>query len=210
VESARIRPEYQREPKELARVALERGNLTGLEVLRIAAWKSARGLAALTLNTEAEFEAVTGSAIQTIAQLSGRSALESAADNEYWDEWREVAGNAAGEWRKTGLMKLRGIDYPMASAILAIIDPEVWPVLDRWACLTVFGPTAISGRQLRRPFRTKTAYAAYARHLVLHGKEAWPHAETIHDLDQLAMNASISNNALAPAGLPRKWTYATL
>jgi hypothetical protein len=208
--SPRKRPKYQEEPKALAHIAFERGYLSGLEVLRIAAWKSARGLAPLTLNSESDFQAVTGSAIQAIAQMRGRSALKHADDDDYWAEWTEVAGNAAGVWRNSGLMKLQGIDYPMASAILAILDPEVWPVLDRWACLTVFGPSAVTGRQLPSRLRTKVAYAAYARHLVTQGRASWPNAEAIHDLDQLAMSASISTNTIAPTGLPRGWTYGTL
>lgn len=190
----------------MAEPALERGYFLGLEILRIGAWKSARGLALLTLNTEEDFRSVTGGAIRAIAQLRNRTALDNANDDEYWAEWMEVAGQAAGVSQESGLMKLQGIDYPMASAILAILDPDVWPVLDRWACSTVFGPDAVPGKQqLPARLRRKAKYAVYARHLVTQGHRCWPNAETIHDLDQIAMAASM------PAGrLPEGWRFAEL
>ena len=204
MQSPRRRPKYQMEPKELASGAFERGYLSGLEVLRIAAWKNARGLASLTLNSESDFRATTGSAIRAISQLRGRSALMHANDEDYWAEWTEVAGMAAGEKGVTGLMKLEGIDYPMATGILAILDPETWPVLDIWACLTVFGPDDLTGRQLPRRFRTKAAYSAYARHLATQGKTSWA-ASSDHSQTRSARIGGIDLNEYFCTGRPSRW-----
>ena len=38
---------------------------------------------------------------------------------------------------RSGLLGLEGVGYPMATAILDILDPGVWPVMDRWAVMTV-------------------------------------------------------------------------
>ena len=40
-----------------------------------------------------------------------------------------------------------GVGYPMATAILDILDPDVWPVIDQWAVQTVSEPsrTALYG-----------------------------------------------------------------
>ena len=49
----------------------------------------------------------------------------------------------------------------MATAILDILDPDVWPVLDKWAAMTVFGEIPSRYCAVR--------YAAYARHLATEG-----------------------------------------
>ncbi len=62
-------------------------------------------------------------------------------------EWRNAANWAIG-WEAyngepaSGLLALQGVGYPMASAILDILDPDVWPVIDKWAVQTVFGKDA--------------------------------------------------------------------
>jgi hypothetical protein len=199
----RMRHAYEREPTDLAEVARSRGYMSGLEVLRIGAWIGTRSLASVTLNAESAFEDVTGSAIQAINGLNGLNglpAIDHATDDGYWAEWMRVASNAAGEWGKSGLMSLQGVDYPMASGVLAILDPKVWPVFDAKACHTIFGPKVDPARIPRR-LRNETIYAAYARHLAVYGTRAWPNADTIHALDQCATAAS------SP---PDGWSYAAL
>jgi hypothetical protein len=104
-----------------------------------------------------------------------------------------VIGTKRGE---TGLLALAGVGYPMATAILDILDPEVWPVMDRWATHTVFG------RRLRRYGAAE--YAAYTRHLATVGHACWPDKPSIHSLDEVAMDTSRRSTPL-PAG----WSYAT-
>src|SRR5712692_9646955 len=54
---------------------------------------------------------------------------------------------------------LEGVGYPMATAILDILDPGVWPVMDRWAVITVFGTRPAATRGLApggsTPMRTR-------------------------------------------------------
>jgi hypothetical protein len=185
----RLRHAYEREPTDLAAVARSRGYMLGLEVLRIGAWIGTRNLPSVTLNAESEFEDVTR-----------LPAIDHATDDGYWAEWMRVTSNAAGEWGKSGLMLLHGVDYPMASGILAILDPTVWPVFDSKACHTVFGPKVDAARIPRR-LRNETTYAAYARHLAVYGTRAWPNADTIHALDKCAMAAT---------NPPDGWIYAAL
>jgi len=45
------RPTYQTEPAALRELIWDQGSITALQMMRIAAWKSARGLASLTLNS---------------------------------------------------------------------------------------------------------------------------------------------------------------
>ena len=45
---------YQAEPKELVEEIMRRGHITPWELLKIVSWKSAKGVAWLSLNTEEE------------------------------------------------------------------------------------------------------------------------------------------------------------
>lgn len=84
----------------------------------------------------------------------------------------------------------------MATAILDILDPDVWPLLDKWAAMTVFGAA---------PSRYNAdRYAAYARHLSTEGARHW-NALSIHGLDEKAQLASMKSGRL-PAG----WRTAEL
>jgi hypothetical protein len=62
----------------------------------------------------------------------------------------------------------------MATAILDILDPDVWPVIDKWAAETVFGKTPSHYCAAR--------YAAYARHLAAEGTRCWGSGLSIHEL----------------------------
>ena len=52
----------------------------------------------------------------------------------------------------------------MATAILDILNPDVWLVIDRWAAQAVFGKVTSRYSAIR--------YAAYARHLATAGQDA--------------------------------------
>jgi len=100
-----------------------------LELFRVAAWKTGQGLGSLTTNAEAEIQDRTRAAINAIAPWRGRrvGVLTSEA---MWTDWRETARRAIGaKASKSGLLGLDGIGYPMATAILDVLDPGSGP---RW------------------------------------------------------------------------------
>lgn len=123
-------------------------------------------------------------------------------------EWRNAANWAIG-WEAyngepaSGLLALQGVGYPMASAILDILDPDVWPVIDKWAVQTVFGKDAKP-----KDWKHASAYVAYTRHLATKGAECWGSGLSIHQLDQRAQKASMHGGQLPPdwehAKLPRR------
>ena len=87
----------------------------------------------------------------------------------------------------------------MATALLSVLDPDLWPVMDRWAVLTVFeAPLA------RKAWQRGIAYEVYARRLATAGREAWGMDLNIHALDMAAMKASKEEN------LPPGWTRVSL
>jgi hypothetical protein len=83
----------------------------------------------------------------------------------------------------------------MATAILDILDPNVWPVIDIWAAKTVFGavPSCYCA----------ACYAAYAKHLAIEGARCWGADLLIHELDEKAQSASMRGQ------LPVGWRRAT-
>lgn len=190
------RPKYQTPPTWIGPRAWGQGHLTGLQVLRIAAWKNARSPALLTLLSEKKFHEVTAAAMEHMAPLRGRPAMGSRPD-DYWEEWGNAASWAMGTKDESGLLRLKGVGYPVASAILCILDPEVWPVIDKWSVRTVSG---VPGRPTR--WYGWKGYRAFARHLADEGPTFWPEAKTIHDLDQRAMNASKPGGEGVPPGFP--------
>lgn len=135
----RARPSYQHEPFHLREAIWSRGYMTALQMLRIAAWKSARGLALLTLNDEDLIRLRTADAFDAIRPWRAADVLNAPVD---WDAWREMVAHAVGSKQgQTGLLALEGVGYPMASAFLALLAPAAFPVIDRWAVHGVYGPT---------------------------------------------------------------------
>jgi hypothetical protein len=192
------RPEYQDRPCWIAEEAWNRGYIEAFELARIAAWKNARSVAAITVNRPKDIEVRTRAAISVIRPWRGRRAVALATDAD-WAGWQQAA-NAAVGWMSSagepssGLLSLKGVGYPMASAILDVLDPDVWPVMDKWAAKTVFGII---------PSRYCAArYAAYARHLAAEGARCWGAGLSIHDLDVKAQSASMNGGHL-PAGWRR-------
>lgn len=186
---------YQQRPGYIADAAWRRGYLTPLELFRVAAWKTGQGLGNLTLNTEDEIKRATRTAIDGIRPWKGEQVL-GLDDDARWDAWRRIANSVIGVKKdRIGLLALEGVGYPMATAILDILDREVWPVMDRWATLTVFG------QQLR--WYGAAAYTVYTRHLATVGHACWPDKPSIHSLDEVAMDTSRNNKPL-----PTGWTYA--
>ena len=191
----RKRPEYQKRPVEIAEKAWNRGYIRAFELARIAAWKSAQSVAGITVNKPEEIEACTRTTMAVIEPWKGKKATALGADAE-WDDWRQTANRAIGwvDRRKgtaSGLLSLKGVEYPMATAILDLLDPDVWPVLDKWASMTVFGEI---------PSRYSAArYTAYARHLATEGARHWNADLSIHGLDEKAQSASMKSGHL-PAG----------
>jgi hypothetical protein len=188
---------YHRRPDCVAEAAWRRGYMTPLELFRVAAWKTGLGLGNLTLNSEDRIKRATLSAINGIRPWKGERVL-GLDDDARWAAWRKTANAVIGVKKDgIGLLALDGVGYPMATAILDILDPELWPVMDRWATLTVFG----------RPLRWygAAAYVVYTRHLATVGHACWPDKPSIHSLDEMAMETSRRAKPL-PAG----WTYATI
>jgi hypothetical protein len=196
---------YQIRPSEIATLAWDRGYLKPLELLRIAAWKSGQGLGSLTVNTERDIESRTGASMECIQHWKGRRVV-ALTDQALWDERRETARRAIGvAATRKGLLGLEGVGYPMATAILDILDPDVWPVIDQWAVQTVFGTRPDGTLWPARQWQCAVAYEAYARHLATEGAKRWGSSYSIHQLDVEAMKASM------PSGtLPHGWTPAPL
>lgn len=196
---------YQRRPGEVAVSAWSRGHLTPLELLRVAAWKTGQGLGSLTTNTEEAIRQRTSDALGAIRPWRGEL-VTNLTSQVPWADWREAARLAIGDATAgSGLLGLDGVGYPMATAILAILEPTAWPVMDRWATLTIFGRNSAGSPWPNRRWQHASAYEAYARHLATHGAMAWGPDLSVHQLDQKAMNLARGREAL-----PLGWQYAEI
>jgi hypothetical protein len=175
------RPTYQTEPAALCELIWDQGSITALQMMRIAAWKSARGLASLTLNSEEAIRTWTESALSAIRPWRDADVLVQDVD---WIAWREAAAMAIGSKRKgTGLLALDGFGYPMASAFLALLAPSAFPVIDRWTVKALYG--AATGN-----FQRSLVYVHFAQTLASHAVR-FPWARTIHQVDQAVMAAAL-------------------
>lgn len=188
------RPLYQDEPTDLASGIFERGYITPWELFKIVTWKSAKGVAWLSLNDENEIISCTKETITGLKLWSGPdNILETEMTDELWDLWEVKAGELIGadeRWTSdrtaSGLLRLHGIGFPVATAILSLLKPGVFPVMDRWAVESIFGIG-----ESRRRWQTKAKYRAYAERLVNPEIVELRDLRTLRERDKAAMNRSM-------------------
>lgn len=192
---------YHKPPVEIRAAAWNRNYLTPLELFRIQAWKSGQGLGFLSLNSQDEIEEVTGEAMVTLEPWKNLDAFNF-TELGLWGDWRSSVSEAIGIEGLSGLLRLQGVGYPRATAVLTILDPSVWPVMDAFAVNAVFG--AIS----RFNWHRAVVYRAFAEHLATEGHRCWPELVNIHEVDQAAMNTS--DDEIGDVALPDDWTYASV
>ena len=186
-------PKFQDEPEELVAEIFSLGCITPWNLFKIVSWKSARGLAWLSLNTEEEIRFVTKELVDGLRQLpETANVLSKPMNEEDWNEWQRLAGELVGAVGKknvqpSGLLRLQGVGYPVATAVLGLLKPNVFPVMDRWAVETIFGDGA--GRKTWQ-WHTKAAYRRYTERLVNPECEFLDEIKTLRKRDIAAMNAS--------------------
>ncbi|MCG3772889.1 MAG: hypothetical protein JW384_04113 [Nitrosomonadaceae bacterium] len=186
--------DYQEEPKELRTGIMKRGNITPWELFKIVTWKSAKGVAWLSLNTEEEIVTCTKETVSGLESWFGPSdILAEEMDDTLWSEWEAKAGELIGADKghaaggvATGLLRLHGVGYPVATAILGLFKPEVFPVMDKWAVETIFGNGAS-----RKRWQTKAQYRAYTQLLVKPEIEQLRVFKTLRERDKAAMNIAM-------------------
>ena len=192
----KVKPGFQTEPAELRTVILDRGHIEPWELLRICAWKSAKGLAWLTLNTEDEIRNYTREAITALKASGGPTDVLNGNLNEAdWDAWETKAGELVGADTKhggpSGLLRLHGVGYPVATAILGFLAPTTFPVMDKWAVETIFG----SGASKKR-WQRKAVYRAFAQRLVNPNCAALEAISSLRDRDKAAMEAAMAGKKI--------------
>ena len=179
------RPKYQREPVELRDLIWTRGLIEPWELLQICAWKSAKGLAPISLNDEAIIRDTTAKVCEVLRPMRELDVLAGEPD---WRRWEQGVGRAIGsKVNGTGLLGLAGIGYAMSTAILCILNPSAFPVLDRWAILGVYG--GVDKRSMLF-YEHAARYCEYAQDLASRSREA-TNAKNIHEVDQHFMRAGM-------------------
>jgi hypothetical protein len=190
----RKRPPFQAEPTDLVDEIMRRGHITPWELLRIVSWKSAKGVAWLSLNSEADIEVITHEAVDALKGWRGpQDVISAKMTSEEWDRWQSDAAQIIGsdksrtkDGNSTGLLRLHGVGYPVATAILAVLKPTVFPVMDRWAVATIF-----EDGSSRRKWQRSAVYRAFTERLVNPECPALELIATLRERDKAAMNASM-------------------
>jgi hypothetical protein len=157
------------------------------QLMRIVAWKSAGALAELTLNDENDILIRTRHAMVAILPFRGLNVVTQEVD---WRAWRDAAASAIGdEKRGTGLYGLRGVRYPVATAILATLLPDVFPVMDKFAVSSVFGVSLREGESAK--FHRADRYKEYCWRLVSSEVPGVREISSVHERDQFFMNLAM-------------------
>ena len=195
VNEGKKRPPFQVEPTDLVDEIMARGHIAPWELLRIVSWKSAKGVAWLSLNAEDDIEVITREAVDALNGWRGPQDVISAKMTfEDWDNWQADVAQIIGadksrtkDGNSIGLLRLHGVGYPVATAILALLKPKIFPVMDRWAVETIFEEGSS-----RRQWQRSAVYRAYAERLVNPDCPALERFTTLRERDKAAMNASMA------------------
>ena len=129
---------------ELRDPILDRGHVEAWELFRIVAWKSVKGSGWLSLNNPGEIVRTTRETLSCVAEGDGpRSLLKSRLTDAVWKKWedfvRTLIGADASHGGPTGLLRLSGVGYPVATAVLSILESGLFPMLDNWVVRVIFG-----------------------------------------------------------------------
>lgn len=192
VDGGKKRPPFQVEPTDLVDIIMARGHIAPWELLRIVSWKSAKGVAWLSLNTEEEIERFTRETVDALKGWRGpQDVIHAKMTSEDWDCWQSDVAQIIGadksrtkDGNSTGLLRLHGVGYPVATAILALLKPKIFPVMDRWAVEIIF-----ENGSSRKQWQRSAVYRAYAERLVNPDCPALERFTTLRERDKAAMNA---------------------
>ena len=178
---------YEDLPRDLSDRAWNRRYIEPWDLLRIAAWKSSRTPAFLSLEEPDRIVSITGTVLESLRPYRHAVAAEvlSGSVNER-DDFLNATKLAIGPpdgpkgGLGGGLCSLHGIRLRVATAVLATLNPAAWAVVDVWAVQTLFLPPAPQADRL-------DVYWQYLQRLA--DLQSGQYAEkTIHEVDLLAMN----------------------
>ena len=179
---------YQERPTELQQFLWLQGYADPLSLFRIIAWKSAKGLASATINPRGRIEEVTGEVINLLRPYEHQ--VSPPTGEAFWTATHDALVGSDG---RSGLFGLDGLRIPTASALLSILNPRIWPIIDRWAYSALFGVTPQSASQLIGWFNTYRDYAECLTTIL----PRYP-TKSIHELDQDAMSAGMRGEPFPP------------
>jgi hypothetical protein len=188
VSPMRSRPRYQERPSALRDKLWDQGHIDVLSLFRILAWKSAKGLASATTNEPGRIEELTRKALESL--LPYKNVQSPPTNDDFLAATHEALVGPDG---KSGLIRLDGLRIPTASAVLSILNPAAWPIIDRWAYSALLDVTPQRASQVIGWFKE---YRTYSERLTLL-LPRFP-GLSIHDLDQLAMNAGMRGEPFPP------------
>ncbi len=181
-----MRKRYQKYPFGVRKRSWAQGHVSAFDIIRISAWKSARLPADLSVNSPTLLETVTREAISHMADSQCALWQPLGNDNDnFWDRYEFLVRLVVGSDKEsTGLYALNGLQYPIASAILCVLDPHLFPVIDQHAVRAIYGRRARD--KDHKKWHCAHVYSHYARQLSTTIYDIYP-TYSIHKLDVQAM-----------------------
>ncbi|MEA2827734.1 MAG: hypothetical protein QOG43_2173 [Actinomycetota bacterium] len=186
----RLPKRYQEDmAPEVGKAMWRQGYIEPWELLRIAVWKSAIGGAALSVEEPDRIRSVTRSVLSILQPYRDATAAEKLSGavverEAFLEATRLAIGFGPKGDAGSGLRSLHGIQLRVATAVLNTLNPNAWPVVDRWAVRTVFAqPWPDPGRL--------DVYWQYLERLA-EIQRRWHQDLTIHEVDLLAMNLGMN------------------
>jgi len=155
----RKRPKYQlRDELLVEQIFSDSYEATAWDFLKIAAWKSARNLALVSLSSAEEVSSSFGALIGMIKNLSYRDTVIEFESID-WSDWGRQVEDL---YSMSGISKLDGIKFTAFSGVLGYLRPAVFPVIDIYTAEGIFGEEAARNRNL---WANSQAYTTFARQL---------------------------------------------
>jgi hypothetical protein len=146
-------------------------------MFRIVAWKSARGLGHLATCDAGTIERVTRETVGLLRDYEHSEDPE--PDDRFWERTFKAIGPPD---KSSGLRSLSGVRLPVASAILCVLNPAVWPVVDRWGLPKVLSDLPSVAVQRLDVYR---AYLEQLNRI----RGAFYADSSIHEVDVIAMDS---------------------
>ena len=155
----RKRPAYQKRDNSLVEEIFSDGyQASAWDFLKIAAWKSARNLALISLNPKEK----VNQSFKSLIELLGTFPYEDTVkefDSIDWSNWGKEVENL---YSKTGISKLDGIQFTAFTGLLGYLRPAIFPVIDIYTAEGIFGGQVARNRNR---WANSGAYTTFTRHL---------------------------------------------
>lgn len=155
----RKRPAYQERDNLLVVSIFTDGyQASAWDFLKIAAWKSARNLALISLNPKEKID----QAFKSLIDMLGTFPYEDTIKKFEYIDWSTWTTKVREMFLNTGISALDGVQFTAFSGLLGYLRPEIFPVIDIYTAEGIFGEKVARSRNL---WANPEAYTTFTKQL---------------------------------------------